>query len=100
MGYFLIVATVILTVYGQLIIKWRINNLGPVPYLLMPKMISLISNIFDVYIFSGLLSAFIALILWMAALTKFELNYAYPFMSFSFIIVSIESKYILGEQFG
>jgi len=43
--------------------------------------------LFDPLIFSGFASAFIASFFWMAAMTKFELSYAYPFMSRVFVLV-------------
>jgi uncharacterized membrane protein len=33
----------------------------------------------------------------MAALSRFDLNYAYPFMSLSFVLVLILSSWLLGE---
>jgi len=43
--------------------------------------------LFDPFIFSGFASAFVASLFWMAALSKFELSFAYPFMSLSFVLV-------------
>jgi uncharacterized membrane protein len=34
----------------------------------------------------------------MAALAKFQLSFAYPFMSISFILVMVASYWLLGEQ--
>jgi uncharacterized membrane protein len=34
----------------------------------------------------------------MAAMTRFDLNYAYPFMSLAFVIVMLFSVLFLGEQ--
>ena len=53
--------------------------------------------ILDPWVLSGLLSAFIASIAWMATLTKFELSYAYPFMSLSFVIVFFMSVLLFNE---
>jgi drug/metabolite transporter (DMT)-like permease len=47
---------------------------------------------------SGFLSAFLASLAWMAAMTRFELNYAYPFMSLAFIIVMFFSVLFLNES--
>lgn len=55
--------------------------------------------LFDPLIFSGFVSAFIASIFWMLAMTKFELTYAYPFMSLSPALVFIVGIFVLGETF-
>ena len=46
---------------------------------------------------SSLAGAFIASLCWMAAMTKFELSYAYPFTSLSFILVLILSGLFFHE---
>ena len=46
---------------------------------------------------SGIGAGFLAFLCWMAALTKFELSYAYPFMSSSFLLVLILSAVFFHE---
>lgn len=97
MGYIYIILTILLTAYGQLALKWRMNTLGQLPEELYPKLIFLLKAIFDPYIFSSFVAAFIASLTWMAALSKFELSYAYPFMSLAFVVVLVASYYLLHE---
>lgn len=78
MGYLYVVGTVLFTVYGQLILKWRIVNYGSMPDSWIEKIIFLFKLLSDPYIFSGFASAFIASFFWMAAMTKFDLSHAYP----------------------
>jgi drug/metabolite transporter (DMT)-like permease len=40
----------------------------------------------DPFIISGFAAAFIAALCWMAAMTKFDLSYAYTFMSIPFVL--------------
>ena len=61
--------------------------------------ISYMKFLFDPLIFSGFVSAFIASIFWMLAMTKLELTYAYPFMSLSPALVFIVGIFVLGETF-
>ena len=42
-------------------------------------------------------AGFLALLCWLAALTKFELSYAYPFMSLAFVLVLILSALLFHE---
>ena len=98
MGYFYIALTVLLSSYGQLILKWRLNVIGVVPEPWREKFTFLFLAVFDPYIFSGFVAAFLASLTWMAALTKFQLSFAYPFMSLSFIVVMAISYLLLDES--
>jgi uncharacterized membrane protein len=98
MGYIYVLLTVVFTVYGQLILKWRLNQLGALPDLFSEKIIFLLKSIFDPYIFSSFFSAFLASIFWMAALKEFELSKIYPITSLSFVCVLFLSHYFFGES--
>jgi len=97
LDYLYIVATIGFTVYGQLILKWRISSFGPLPVDTFEKLKFLISLLFDPAIFSGFAAAFLASLAWMAAMTKFDLSHAYPFMSLNFVVVLLLSGWILSE---
>jgi undecaprenyl phosphate-alpha-L-ara4N flippase subunit ArnF len=88
------------TVYGQIILKWRLSGLKVVlPELFVDKIIFMLKILFDPFIFSGLVSAFIASFFWMAAMTKFEITQAYPFMSLAPALVFLIGVLFLGETF-
>jgi len=101
MRYLYIFATLTFTIYGQLILKWRIGKL----HFSLPdsgfldKFNALIRLIFDPYILSGFIAAFIASLFWMAAMTKFEITQAYPFMSLAPAIVFLLGVWLLNESF-
>nr|VFJ64678.1 MAG: EamA-like transporter family protein [Candidatus Kentron sp. FW] len=95
--YIYVFATIGLTVYGLLILKWRIATFGSLPTDMFDKMEFLVSLLFDPFIFSGLFAAFLASLTWMAAMTKFELSHAYPFMSLNFVLVLLLSAWFLRE---
>lgn len=101
MRYLFIFATLLFTVYGQMIIKWRISFLkfqlpeGD----FLKKAEALVKLVFDPLIFSGFISAFIASLTWMAAMSKFEITQAYPFMSLAPAIVFVLGIWLLNETF-
>jgi drug/metabolite transporter (DMT)-like permease len=98
MGFLYIFGCVLFTVYGQLILKWRMNQQQPLPDGLFDKVYELIKLIiFDPFILSGFVSAFLGSLFWMAAMTKFSLSFAYPFMSSAFVIVMFFSILLFGE---
>ena len=98
--YFYIFGTIVFTVYGQIILKWRLSGLKVVlPEPLFDKIVFLVKIVFDPFIFSGFLSAFVASLFWMGAMTKFEITQAYPFMSLAPAIIFIVGIFFFGETF-
>lgn len=95
--YLYILSTILLTVYGQIILKWRIQEFGSLPLGAMEKLRFLLSLLLDPAIFSGFAAAFLAALAWMAAVTKFDLSHAYPFLSLNFVLVLLLSGWLLGE---
>jgi drug/metabolite transporter (DMT)-like permease len=96
-NYIYIFATIAFTIYGQLILKARIARYGALPEEFWEKIGFLLSLLRDPLILSGFAAAFLASLSWMAAMTKFDLSHAYPFMSLNFVIVLILSWQLLHE---
>ena len=101
MRYFYIFATLFFTVYGQIILKWRIGKLHwqPKTDTVWVAVTDYLKFLFDPFILSGFLSAFIASVFWMLAMTKFEITQAYPFMSLAPAMVFILGVWLLNEPF-
>lgn len=99
MGYIYIAFTILFTVYGQLIIKWRMSLKGTLPEGLVETIKFVLVAYTDLWIMSAFASAFLASMTWAAAMTKFELSFAYPFTSLSFVIVFILSILLFGEGY-
>jgi len=96
--YVYIFATIFFTVYGQLILKWRITQFGSFPVTLIEKTKFLFGLLLDPLILTGFVAAFLASLAWMVSMTKFDLSHAYPFMSLNFVIVLILSIWLLNES--
>ncbi len=96
-GYFYIFGTIVFTVYGQLILKWRIAQYGALPEGHSEKFYYLLKLFLDPFLLSGLGSAFVASLFWIAAMTKFDVSYAYPFMSLAFVLVLMLSALFFKE---
>ncbi|VTU13715.1 Undecaprenyl phosphate-aminoarabinose flippase subunit ArnF [Variovorax sp. SRS16] len=95
--YLYIAATIAFTVYGQLVLKWRVASHGPLPLEFADKASYVFGVLIDPWIVSGLAAAFLASLTWIAAMTKFELSHAYPFMSLNFVVVLVLSAWLLDE---
>lgn len=87
MDHLYILGTILFTVYGQLVIKWQVARAGSFPLDAGEKALFLLRLVLNPWIISSLAAAFLGLLSWMAAMTKFELSYAYPFMSLAFVLV-------------
>ncbi len=91
MGYVYIVLTILFTVYGQIVIKWQVNLAGSFPTDTSGKFWFFIQLLLNPWVISSLICAFLAALSWMAAMTKFQLGYAYQFMSITYIAIPILS---------
>ncbi|MEZ5172423.1 MAG: EamA family transporter [Bacteroidia bacterium] len=94
-----ILMTVLLTVFGQLVFKWRMDMKGEFPQGVASKFQYIIWAYLDPWIISGFIAAFLASMFWSITLTKFELSFAYPFTSLSFILVLFLSTLLFKEPF-
>lgn len=98
MGYLFITGTVLLTVYGQIVIKWQVGQAGPMPASLDGRIGYLTHLLLNPWVISSLTAAFLAFLCWVGAMTKFQLSYAYPFTSASFALVLILSALLFQES--
>lgn len=97
LDFLYIFATILFTVYGQLVVKWQVAKAGALPVAGAERMFFLVNLVFNPWVLSGVMAGFLALLCWMAAMTKFELSYAYPFMSLAFVLVLILSSVLFHE---
>lgn len=98
MRYLYPVATLLLTVYGQLIVKWQVDRAGALPADLAGKLSFVGRLVVSPWVLSAFLAAFLAAASWMLAMTHFSLSQAYPIMALSFGLVLFGSALWLGES--
>jgi drug/metabolite transporter (DMT)-like permease len=93
---FYIFLTIFFTVYGQLIMKWQVDNqlAKNVHY---GKAAFIAHLLFNPWVISSFIAAFLAAMAWILAISKSQLSYAYPFMSLSFVIVMMFSYLLFNE---
>jgi multidrug transporter EmrE-like cation transporter len=97
MHYIYILITIILTVYGQIVVKWQVNLAGAFPASILEKTLFLAKLLINPWVISSMAAALLAGMTWMAAMTKLHLSYAYPFMGLTFILVLILSGVFFDE---
>lgn len=87
MSYLFVALTVLLTVYGQIVIKWQVLEAGALPTDVQGKFAFIAHLLTNIWVLSGLAAALLASICWMLAMSKLPLSHAYPFVSLSFVLV-------------
>lgn len=96
-GFAYVLGSILFTVYGQIIVKWQVGKAGALPVSFSERIPFFLNLIFNPWILSGILAGFFALVCWLAAMTKFDLSYAYPFMSLAFVLVLVLSAILFHE---
>lgn len=89
MLYLYILGTIGFTVYGQLILKWRIMKYGLMPGGLCENFLFLVKLLLDPFILSGFIAAFVASLFWMAAMTVADVSFAYPFITAGLTLLTV-----------
>lgn len=77
---------------GQIFLKTGVNQLngeaGP---------LTIVRGIFTPYVLAGFFCYGCSSVLYLIALSRLDLSYAYPFVALSFVIVTVLSWYLLNE---
>jgi len=97
MSYVLVALTVVLTAYGQVVIKWQVLKAGALPELPMDKLAFIAKLFLNPWVISALGAAVLASVAWIGAMAKLPLSHAYPFMSATFVVVLMLSGILFHE---
>lgn len=96
-AWFALGATVVLSVCGQLLLKWQVGRSGNPPSDVRGLALHIGKLLLNPWIIVGLSAAFVASIMWMLALTKLDLSEAYPYTALAFVLILITSYALFGE---
>jgi len=96
--YFYLFSAIACAVYSQAIIRWRLGLSPEMPenFYLKAKFIS--TFLIQPWVLSSIVATFFAGILWIISLSKFELNYAYPWMAMIFILMLFVGAFFFEES--
>jgi multidrug transporter EmrE-like cation transporter len=97
-GYIGVFMTIALSIYSQLIIKWQVNNAGELPPSSLGKIKFLWMLLLNPWVISSILATLGAGLSWMLAMSKFDLSYAYPFLSAIYAIMMFAGVVFLHES--
>ncbi len=95
-GY--ILATVVFTIYSQLIMRWQVSQAGALPGDLSGKL-NFVGHLFlNPWVLSSILATLLAGISWMLAMSRFEISYAYPWIGLNFVLMLLFGVLLFGES--
>ena len=95
---FYVLLTIIGTVVGQLMLKSGMLQVGQIPSNMNDYIPFFYKAFTNFRVIFSLILAVIAAMGWMAALSKLNLSYAYPFMASTFAIVLVLSHFLFKEE--
>jgi drug/metabolite transporter (DMT)-like permease len=93
-----ILISVLLGAAGQILLKKGMNSMGPVTLTLNQLPTTLWRMGTNPYVLIGLLIYVTGTVFWLAALSRVDLSYAYPFASLSYVIMLVASWLLFGEN--
>jgi drug/metabolite transporter (DMT)-like permease len=98
-GLFYLVLTLLLSLYGQLVLKWRAveigkasNDQGHVTFAS--------SMLLDIWALTGLIACGLGLLAWMYALNYVALARGYAFLALLYVLVPVCTWWLFDERLG
>jgi drug/metabolite transporter (DMT)-like permease len=88
----ILIVAIMLGAAGQIALKSGLNQLGA-----KPAPVVVLKSIFTPLIFTGFACYGLSSVLYLLALSRLELSYAYPMVALSYVIVTFLSWKFLGE---
>tara|TARA_A100001015_G_C14981963_1_gene709854 strand:- start:997 stop:1356 length:360 start_codon:yes stop_codon:yes gene_type:complete len=94
--YFPLIFAIIIRTLTDISFKAAVNN---VELKFNKNLLSSLKSIFtNPFLWMGLLFGILNVLAWMAALKNFNLSYAYPFLSISYITIILSGKLLFNEH--
>jgi multidrug transporter EmrE-like cation transporter len=97
-GYALVALAAAFTVYGQVMIKWRVDQAGELPVSGADRLRYFGELLLDPWVITVLVASLAAAAFYLVALTRLELSRAYPVMSLTFVFVPLAGVLIFRES--
>jgi len=93
-----ILISVLASTVGQLLLKKGMNDLGSVTLSANQFLLTTWKMVTNPYVFIGLVIYVAGTIFWLAALSRVDLSYAYPFASLSYVVMLVASWMMFDEK--
>jgi multidrug transporter EmrE-like cation transporter len=93
-----ILISVLTSTVGQLLLKQGMNNIGAITLSMNKILPTTWKMATNPYVFIGLAIYLAGTVFWLAALSRVDLSYAYPFASLSYVIMLVASWMMFDEK--
>lgn len=98
MPWVYVATTIVLTVYSQIVVKWRVLRRGALPAGLHGKLDFFLHLLINPWILSAVGATLVAALAWMAAISRLPLSVSYPFVvGLTFVGVVVLSGLFFNE---
>jgi multidrug transporter EmrE-like cation transporter len=94
-----IISTIVFTVYSQLIMRWQVSLAGALPPDMVGKLYFVAKLFLNPWVFTSIAATLLSGISWMLAMSRFEISYAYPWISLNFLIMLLFGVLLFDESF-
>ena len=91
-------ATIIFTVYSQLVMRWQVVNQGAISPDVFGKLSFVCHFFLNPWVLSSILATLLAGISWMLAMSRFEISYVYPWVGLNFVLMMLFGVLLFGES--
>ncbi len=89
--------TIIFSIASQFLMRWQASNIGSVPQGMTEKFTFLFNMIINPWVFLAFVFTGFSGVMWLLAMSKFELSYAYPFLSFNYVLIFLLAPLLFNE---
>ena len=89
--------TILLALYSQIVIKWQMQAVTGIPAEVPAKMVFLIKLLLTPWMLSAAIATFLSGLAWMTAMARFDLGYAYLYVSLLFFLTMCASVVLFHE---
>jgi len=79
--------------------RWQVQLAGALPEGTSGKLHYVANLLVNPWVLSGVVATFFAGVSWMLAMTKFEISYAYPWVSLNFVLMLLLGVVLFDETF-
>ena len=96
--FYFIIITVVLNSLSQLMIKKGMNDVGTIEISFKSFLKSIDLILFNPFIIIGLICMVLSMFTHFISLSKFEVSFAFPFISLSYVIVMLGGYFLFSEN--
>lgn len=96
--FLLIVATVFLNATSQILMKTGMNQIGKIDFTVDGLVRLGFGSLTNIFVMVGLTTMVVSMVTHLMSLSRFDVTFAFPFISLAYVMVLIYGHFVLGEN--